>query len=95
MEIKEALLLLKEDAISGNIKKGHCGICHLLSDMDVYGSYRFVKDNCSDWGYFSGDYNYPVSGEEGFDYHMDNGDLWKGEQLELRLSLIDHLLNKC
>lgn len=24
-----------------------------------------------------------------------NGSLWKGEQLELRLSLIDHLLTKC
>ena len=95
MEIKEALLQLKEDAISGNIKKGYCGICHLLDLLCNRNAYRFVKDNCSDWVYFSGDYNYPVSGEEGFDYHMDNGELWKGGQLELRLSLIDHLLAKC
>ena len=95
MEIKEALLLLKEDAISGNIQKGHFGICYLLSDMVVYNAYRFVSDNSRDWEYFSGDYNYPVSGEEVFNYHADNGDIWKGEQLELRLSLIDHLLTKC
>ena len=95
MEIKEALLILKEDDISRNIKKGYCGICQLLDLLCNRIAYRFVKENCSDWEYFSGDCNYPVSGEEVFYYYMDNGDLWKGEQLELRLSLIDHLLTKC
>lgn len=95
MEIKEALSILKEDVISGNMKKGHCGTCLLLSLLTEYNAFRFVKENCREWEYFSGDYNYPVSGEEVFDYHTDNGSLWEGEQLELRLSLIDHLLTKC
>lgn len=95
MEIKEALLKLKEDAICDNIEFKDDGICHLLSCLCESSKYGFVKENCGDWNHFSGDLSYPVSSKEVFSYHRNNCDLWNGEQLELRLSLIDHLLTKC
>ena len=55
-----------------------------IGDFD---SYFFVEDNCSDWEFFSGDNSVPIKG-------YDEGNLWEGEQLELRLSLIDHLIDK-
>lgn len=94
MEIKEALLKLKEIEEFGESNVWG-GICYLLSLMLNYDVYSFVKENCSDWEFFSGDCDYPVSGKEAFLYNNRHFDLWKGEQLELRLSLIDHLLSKC
>ena len=47
----------------------------------------FVRDNCYDWEFFSGLFEYPVE-------LSNDCDLWEDEQLELRLSLIDHLIIK-
>lgn len=89
MEILDALLVLKEQAIEGCIAKPHYGICYNLSgvtgDFDL--SYDFVGVNCSDWDFFSGCYLNPINN------YLDKP-LWEGEQLELRLSLIDHLITK-
>lgn len=89
MELLDALLLLKEKAVTGSVVYPNYGICsnlYSLTDSDDL-SYNLVRDNCEDWKYFSGDVNYPIK-----DYHL--GDLWEGEKLELRLSLIDHLIIK-
>ena len=95
MEIKEALLQIKEDAKIGDIKKHIFGICSILSNISGSNGYLFVNSNCSDWEYFSGDLHYPVSGKDIWIKHAYKNSLWEGEQLDLRLSLIDHLLTKC
>ena len=95
MEIKEALLEIKENVVNGNTKKYRFGLCSVLNQLSTSNGYLFVNTNCFDWKYFSGDVAYPVSGEEVWLVHADNGSLWEGEQLELRLSLIEHLLTKC
>ena len=42
------------------------------------------------WKYYSGDKDYPVLGKDVYD-ETDN--FWIGEQLELRLDLVKHLVN--
>lgn len=95
MEIKEALLEIKENVLNGNTKRYEFGVCSVLNQLSTSNGYLFVNANCIDWKYFSGDIAYPVSGEDVWEAHAHNGSLWKGEQLELRLSLIDYLLTKC
>lgn len=89
MEILGALLVLKEQAINGCVYNPLYGICYNLAviteEIDL--SYDFVKDNCCDWELFSGDPSYPI-----IDYDEDY--LWEDKQLELRLSLLDHLIIK-
>lgn len=95
MEIKEALLEIKENVVNGNTKKYDFGVCSVLYQLSASNCYAFVNTNCIDWKHFSGNMYYPVSGEDVWLVHAKNHTLWKGEQLELRLSLIDHLLTKC
>lgn len=97
MQIKEALLEIKDNVVNGNTKGYDFGVCSVLYQLSTPTSncYAFVNTNCIDWEHFSGNMYYPVSGEEVWLVHARNGSLWKGEQLELRLSLIDHLLTKC
>lgn len=87
MKVLDALLVLKEQAVNGCVYKPCYGICYNLSkitgEFDV--SYDFIVDNCSDWEFFSGCSYVPIDG---------CGCLWEGKQLELRLSLIDHLITK-
>lgn len=89
MEILDALLVLKEQAIKGCVDHPDCGICYNLAGIteEPVLSYDFVKDNCCDWDFFSGLFDYPVE-------LSNDCDLWEGEQLELRLSLLDHLIIK-
>ena len=89
MKILDALLVLKEQAVNGNVSVNSAGICYNLSEItnDYDLSYVFVEDNCSDWEFFSGCILVPVGG-------YDGDCLWEGEQLELRLSLLDHLIIK-
>ena len=54
-------------------------------------AYSFVSNNCDDWEFYSGNDCYPVKHPDTY----TKGCYWKGEQLELRLSLIDHLIKKC
>lgn len=93
MEILDALLVLKEQAVKGCVTDNRIGICGNLdimingSNSDSFCTYVFVSDNCSDWQNFSGSISYPIS-------PVTDCGLWEGEQLKLRLSLIDHLVAK-
>lgn len=90
MKILDALLVLKEQAVTGGVDKPSYGICYNLFNLtdSINLSLDFVADNCEDWEHFSGDVDYPIEG------YNDDCDLWEGEQLELRLSLLDHLITK-
>lgn len=89
MKILDALSVLKEQALTNNVYYTAMGICFNLSEMTDHDicAYTFVRDNCCDWEFFSGLFEYPVE-------LSDDCDFWEGEQLELRLSLIDHLIAK-
>ena len=89
MELLDALLVLKEQAVEGVIKYPYQGICSNLLELTNRAdlSYLFVEDNCEDWEHFSGNSAYPV-------VMSDDCGLWEGEQLKLRLSLLDHLIDK-
>lgn len=89
MKILDALLVLKKQAVNGSVRKPVFGICYNLSELmgGCDSSYDFVAVSCSDWEFFSGCYLNPIDG------YVDKP-LWEGEQLELRLSLLDHLINK-
>ena len=90
-KIKEALIELRDEAVDGDIDSDSFGICHNL-DLKINScGYNFVADNCEDWEFFSGILGYPVK----MDAKYYKGCYWVGEQLELRLSLIYHLIKKC
>ena len=89
MKILDALLKLQEQASKDCVDNPDYGICYNLAviteESDL--SYDFVKDNCCEWEFFSGLFEYPVE-------LSDECDLWEGKQLELRLSLLNHLIAK-
>ena len=47
---------------------------------------------CCEWDKYSGDKVFPISGHGIYNTHGQVGSLWKGEQLELRIELIDLML---
>ena len=71
-------LLHKNHSICGNIWNN----LSLEHEIDT----RHFKS----WKYYSGDEEYPVFGKDVYD-ETDN--FWIGEQLELRLDLVKHLVN--
>ncbi len=93
MEILDQIKQLKEDAINGCVKYTQQGICDNIK-------YRINYDYFKSWTGFSGKTNFPVFDKLDLDnttpedQFMGIENLWQGRQLELRLSLIDHLI-KC
>ena len=86
----DSLTVIKEKALSGEITCLTMGICGNWSEesgLDEF-SYILVETFSPSWDKFSGDPSIPVVG----DYFSSK--LWEGEQLELRLSLIDHILKR-
>lgn len=83
-----ALLLLKEQALRGEVNKPFFGICLNLSKLlNNDSAYNFVARHSEGWKHHTGVYNHPV------EFSIEE-DKWEGKQLELRLSLIDHLITK-
>lgn len=104
LRILVALTQLHLDAIAcrtGGIAPAVGGICDAMWES-FSGSLgpKFnegMRTACQSWEYYSGDSMFPVpcgdlSPEEGFDDHFNDFALWTGEQLELRISLIEHLI---
>lgn len=86
----DSLTVVKDKALNGEYKNSNSGICCKWSDMideDNSVGYDIVEVFSPSWEHFSGENCLPILG-------YTNGNLWKGEQLKLRLSLIDHIL-KC
>lgn len=85
----QGLLRVKEKALNGEYTQwDKYGICSMWMDEVGCGStYDFVYVLSKGWEHYSGRKAYPVIQEP--DEHC-----WEGEQLILRLSLIDHLLEQ-
>lgn len=84
----DSLNEVRKQAILGILYYPEYGICKnwkRLMEDDV--SYFLVRHLAQDWEYHNGFTEYPVPDNEDFG-------LWEGVNLEMRLSLIDHIL-KC
>ena len=95
MNNKELLLNAIEDLLAGDINENYAlceNICQKVGDSWI--GFKAVREFSKSWEHCSGDVNYPVSGEEIWDQGLDDTLFWwTGEQLELRMSLLEHI--KC
>lgn len=93
MSKKDLLLNAVQELLDGNINKKY-PICKNLYEK-TNGSYSteiLVEKFSPTWQYFSGDTLYPVSGEAVWCKHLEDREMWwTGEQLELRMSLLEHI----
>lgn len=86
----QALNTLKSQALSGDLHCKGTGICYNLDELlrqpiNGYEVYRFVDACSKTWPLTTGEEGYPVPHVYGVRY-------WEGENLKLRLSLIDHII---
>ena len=96
MEYKQEIIdILKEIKEKGPFKEDS-GICYNL-EVGLYEKYclrvdgvKLVGGISPSWEHFSGLAGFPVDGK--YFYYSITGQLWKGEQLELRHSLIEHII---
>ena len=92
MSKKELLLNAIEDMLNGDIEYNHaiCGnLCRLTNTLWL--GIDFVSKYCETWENFSGEKFYPISGEDSYDIHKEANSFREDDQLELRLSLLEHL----
>lgn len=97
---KEVLMAKLQNVIDGNIPEvfKSSGLCAYIKYVDYLdGSdnvFNLVTCNSQGWEFYSGDKQYPISGQWYYWEHTINKTLYVGEQLELRQSLAKHLLTK-
>ena len=96
MNNKELLLNAIEDLLAGDINENHAlceNICQKTNTFWL--GYDVITKFSKTWEHYSGCDSYPVSGmREWYRCHNTDKTLWwTGEQLELRMSLLEHI--KC
>ena len=91
-KILKALIKLRDKAADGLMDDSVVGICHELNKLGVDRSSRIISDNSEGWLYHSGEWSYPIPGGETL--FSASNHMWEGEELEYRLSLLDHLITK-
>lgn len=93
MNSKRKLLLNAiEGMFNGNIDE-RVAICEnldALTEKFLLG-YKIINKLSPSWIHFSGDKTYPISGDIEWVKQFEGNSLWKGEQRELRFSLLEHL----
>lgn len=79
---------VKQQAISGVLSYPEYGICKNWKELTGrFICYDLVEKFSVDWEHYNGHTDYPVPDNENFG-------LWEGVNLEMRLSLIDHILKQ-
>lgn len=82
----DTLNYVRQQAILGLIMRPDYGICRNWCEMlDDAFSYDLVDEFSTSWEHRTTSYCYPVPDDESLG-------LWEGVNLEMRLSLIDHIL---
>lgn len=77
---------VRQQAILGILTEPDYGICKNWKEiLDDACSYDLVEELSVGWEHRTTSYSYPVPDDESFC-------LWEGVNLEMRLSLIDHIL---
>lgn len=94
MNKKELLLNAIEDLLDRDINENHAlceNICQKTGKFWL--GYDVIAKFSNSWEHYSGDDYYPVSGLQEWKrcYYTDKTLWWVGEQLELRMSLLDHI----
>ena len=85
-QLIDTLNYVRQQAILGLIMRPDYGICKNWCEMlDDAFSYDLVDEFSTSWEHRTTSYCYPVPDEERMG-------LWEGVNLEMRLSLIDHIL---
>ena len=88
--------------VKAGVSDDRCGICYnlgyiggmsdeandLLAVVDVVGIFS------QGWKHHSGEGDYPVGGEQAYIFNKYERTLWLDEQLELRMDLLDYLINQ-
>ncbi|BAV81032.1 hypothetical protein [Vibrio phage RYC] len=70
------------------------GLCAMLSfNYDLQKGYCLIKLFSITWSKYSGELNYPVSGE-GVYRKLKVSGRWTGHQKQLRLELLQHIINE-
>ena len=91
------------ERIKGGERRGFRGICGSLEailvdlsedDSGVFDWFPPVEVFSKGWEHHSGSERYPVSGLFNYQHNTRQGTLWVGEQLELRMDLLDYLINQ-
>ena len=96
MNNKELLLNAIEDLLAGDINDNHALCENICQKTDKFClGYKVVSKFSKTWEHDSGEDGYPVSGLQEWNrcYYTDKTLWWTGEQLELRMSLLEHI--KC
>lgn len=83
-------------------KKGpisvHAGICYNVQEIAGDDYLAEIMAIALGWGHHSGNCAYPIpstiDGQSSPVFCYDSSELWQGEQLDLRHSLIDYLIAK-
>ena len=92
MNNKDLLLNAIEDLLAGDINENHALCENICQKTDKFWlGYVVITKFSNTWEHYSGDDSYPVSGEEV--WNEVSYEWWKGEQLDLRMSLLEHI--KC
>lgn len=93
IDMLEALKQLRKHAVDGTVKWSYGGICLNLDramtlELDDGSAYHFVSKHSVSWEHFKKGSTscHPISSYE------DEGGAWTGKSLEMRISLIDHLI---
>lgn len=101
--ILQALCGLQEAAIRGDVQRPRFGVCGNLASLarPVDDVYTFVHENAADWPhamYWGDDEGVPdLAGtlKDCFVPDVEGVGLWEGANLDLRLDLIEFLIEKC
>ena len=96
MNNKELLLNAIEDLLAGDINENHALCENICQKTDKFWlGYDIITKFSKTWEHYSGCDSYPVSGMREWNrcYDTDKTLWWTGEQLELRMSLLEHI--KC
>lgn len=88
MTLLEELKKLRDDACTGNIMCRNLGICGNI--MNYPYPLTLIMEHSQSWPQTSGFISYPIGGDKEF----NKGELWTGESLNKRLSLINHIINE-
>lgn len=99
--IKKVLQELRAQAVAGTVYDTSVGICsnvgRRLPDLHYDKWPGFYDKHMRRWPAGTGDRNYPVPATTpgvAAEYQYHHEALWEGEQLALRLQLIDYLLEQ-
>ena len=101
--ILQALRELQERALRGDVPRPSCGVCGNLDSLVRYptDAYEFVREYADDWAHAmhwgddEGVGSLAGTLKDYFVPHTSGYSFWEGPNLDLRLDLIEFLIEKC